>query len=512
MIKELFLFLATSSLVLTTPQKVKNDISIRGKVIETNGCKAGTLPTTIDLSICSDEEIRDYYSSLNSLSSDKLSGITALQYLKPILYEMNYFTYAQVSNIYAITDRDWKNSPNVSSGNYDAETKIVTNFSISAEANTNPYIKMLYADYSKIDKTKLRKDNGNANFDKEHVWCQSRGFKAPSGAQGPAGTDLHHLIAGDSQVNENVHNNIPYGFVKTESSKGNQTFTSGNRNGSILHTSTQDESTLVFEPIDSNKGDIARAIFYMMARYNNVSGKETISTYEPNLTIVNYATSNGAAVESKADKPVGMGIISDLLAWNKIDPVDEFEIYRNDLIYRNYQGNRNPFIDFPQWIDAIWGTANIDGTNYSSTPVGKINPASDSIHDAALNVSSSSLRIRLTEKATIKATTADKSAISWTVNDPSIVKISKSSTASEETNEIETLKVGTTKVVATATIDGITYSKEITVTVFEEKPVDFLPIIISVAAVIFIFIPIGIVVKKSKKKTKKKSSKTKKRY
>ena len=50
-----------------------------------------------------------------------------------------------------------------------------------------------------------------------------------------------------------------------------------------------------------------------------------------------------------------MGIMSDLLEWNRIDPVDEYEIHRNNLIYNNYQHNRNPFIDFPDWAEYIWG-------------------------------------------------------------------------------------------------------------------------------------------------------------
>ena len=44
-----------------------------------------------------------------------------------------------------------------------------------------------------------------------------------------------------------------------------------------------------------------------------------------------------------------------LIEWNKLDPVDDYEIHRNNLLYRNFTNNRNPFIDFPQWADIIWG-------------------------------------------------------------------------------------------------------------------------------------------------------------
>ena len=47
-----------------------------------------------------------------------------------------------------------------------------------------------------------------------------------------------------------------------------------------------------------------------------------------------------------------MGKLSVLLQWNEQDPVDDFE--RNDIIYADYQHNRNPFIDHPEWASAIW--------------------------------------------------------------------------------------------------------------------------------------------------------------
>ena len=93
----------------------------------------------------------------------------------------------------------------------------------------------------------------------------------------------------------------------------------------------------------------------MVACYNNLAGNNDITQYNPNLTLVDYATSNGNSEISSNDQAVGMGILSDLLEWHKLDPVDEYEIHRNNLIYNNFQHNRNPFIDFPEWVDLIWG-------------------------------------------------------------------------------------------------------------------------------------------------------------
>ncbi len=167
-------------------------------------------------------------------------------------------------------------------------------------------------------------------------------------------------MSGDCKVNTDHHNDKPYGNVdktKTYKDAGSvYTWLSGNLAGKPIKTSPNDQVSEVFEPRDEDKGDIARACFYMVARYNNLAGETgVISDYEPNLALADYATGAGSAEYSTDTQPVYMGIMSDLLEWNKLDPVDEYEIHRNNLIYENYQHNRNPFVDFPQWADYIWG-------------------------------------------------------------------------------------------------------------------------------------------------------------
>ena len=478
-----------------------------------------SLPTTIDLNPVSEEEVRNYYSDLNELSEDQRQGTNLLKNLKSILYDMNYFKYGGmgaggVTHIYTVTDRDWNASPVSSfvSGTYNSETNQITGFNHKNEKdNPDLYVKMLYADYTKVEKTPFKKptDQSQPNFDKEHVWCQSRGFKGKDGetATGPAGTDLHHLIAGDSMVNQDVHNNNPYGFVQSVTLRGDLEYTSNNLKGTIKHTSSQDQANVVFEPQDQDKGDIARAIFYMAARYNNYSGLDPISTYEPNLIIANYATSNGAAEYSSSTHPVAMGILSDLLAWNKLDPVDDYEIRRNDLIYRNYQGNRNPFIDFPQWADAIWGTSDIDGSNYNPTVVGSANPKKDSINDQGLSVSSLGLKIELNKSLEISATTSNGSSITWTLEDSSIAELSSSSSQSGEKITVKGLKVGETKLVVKAVIDSKELTKTVTISVYEPPKINWILIAGIAGGVVVLAIFFIIIYATSSKKTKNKIKK-----
>jgi endonuclease I len=89
-----------------------------------------------------------------------------------------------------------------------------------------------------------------------------------------------------------------------------------------------------YEPNDNVKGDIARIILYMATMY-------------PDLTLNDDPTTNSSFKT--------MGTLSVLLEWHELDPVDDFERNRNDVIF-SYQGNRNPFIDYPEFVELIWGS------------------------------------------------------------------------------------------------------------------------------------------------------------
>jgi uncharacterized protein len=158
---------------------------------------------------------------------------------------------------------------------------------------------------------------GNANdWNREHVWAQSHGSFGT--VVGP-GTDIHHLKPTDASVN---------------SSRGNLDFDNGGTFHSECTQCKFDGDS--WEAPDRVKGDIARMLMYMAVRYEGNG--------EIDLELVNYTGTSGAI----------HGKLSTLLQWHAQDPVDAFEMRRNNVIYEKYQGNRNPFIDHPEYATMIW--------------------------------------------------------------------------------------------------------------------------------------------------------------
>jgi len=184
------------------------------------------------------------------------------------------------------------------------------------DPNNSNNVILLYKQTSQAKNT-----NGGSvdDWNREHVWAKSHGDFGTS--RGP-GTDLHHLRPTDVTVN---------------SSRGNKDFDMG---GSVVSEAplckTDSDS---WEPPDEVKGDVARMIFYMAVRYEGNDGY-------PDLEVVNYSTTG-------SKNPVH-GKLSTLKQWHQQDPVSDFERQRNDKIYTNWQSNRNPFIDRPEWVEAIW--------------------------------------------------------------------------------------------------------------------------------------------------------------
>lgn len=183
---------------------------------------------------------------------------------------------------------------------------------------------MIYSSWSKD--ASLEYDSGNG-WSREHVWAKSRGDFGTS--QG-AGTDVHALRPCDISVNS-ARNNRWFAECSTEYIDGD------GATGS--YTSSID---WVWKPNDKVKGDVARMIFYMATRYEGEGA-------EPDLEVIDSIPSNNNGLEPVHAK------LSDLMQWHIDDPVDDWERNRNNIIYYDYQNNRNPFIDNPEYAQLIWG-------------------------------------------------------------------------------------------------------------------------------------------------------------
>ena len=410
---------------------------LKQNATEVSAYYTNELPTTIKLNDCSESEIRSYYSSLNSLDSSERKGTNLLKNLKTILSNgQKYYNYDSGDNVwkmYEITDRDWVKSPAsaIQHGSYNSSTNIITNYVYGSNGD-NPYIHALYVNRDHTNhNTHAWGDHSQTNYgiNREHIWAKSHGFQATGGA-GARG-DPMHLWAANGYAN-NKHSNYFFAFVDKDRSPDNcgsaYSYLKGNYKGNSKNLGGNQS---VFEPQDCDKGDIARAVFYMVARYNNYAGESSgFSTNNPNLVLANDLSENGRTGTSTATDPYAMGVLSDLLAWNKLDPVDEYEMHRNNLLYKNFTNNRNPFIDFPSWADAIWGTANLDGTGYNSTITTYAKPATDAINSgssvATFSISTNSVNLKVGDTAEIYGMNAEGN-ITWTISDSTVASLDKNS-------------------------------------------------------------------------------------
>lgn len=187
----------------------------------------------------------------------------------------------------------------------------------------NPQHQTAYKFDFRKDKCSTYKKEGDC-YNREHSFPKSWFSNAF-----PMYTDLFHIYPTDGYVNSK-RGNLPFGEVgifawkSTNDSKIGKNV-SGNYRG------------YVFEPNDAYKGDLARTYFYMVTAYENL-----LPTWKsPQLSGNKYPGFSDWSLQI-------------LLKWHKEDPVSNKEIERNEAVFK-IQRNRNPFIDYPQLVEHIWG-------------------------------------------------------------------------------------------------------------------------------------------------------------
>lgn len=209
-----------------------------------------------------------------------------------------------------------------------------------------------------------KQGGGNSFYNREHSWPKSYGFPK-DGSTNSAYTDAHHLFIADSGYNSS-RSNKPYNIC-TSSCNAKTTTANNGRGGTTAEQNyTAGSFTAgVWETWSGRRGDVARALMYLAVRYEGGT-HGTTGHSEPDLIL----TDNLSLIESSnkgSNLSVAyMGMRSVLIQWHKEDPVDDIERRRNDVIY-SYQGNRNPFIDHPEYVDCVF-SANCNGSGGDTTP------------------------------------------------------------------------------------------------------------------------------------------------
>lgn len=174
-------------------------------------------------------------------------------------------------------------------------------------------------------------------WNREHMMPQSTFY-----SNYPMYSDLFYVVPTDARINQ-LRSNYPYGIV---GSTIYYTFTNTSKIGNCAIPGMT-YTGRVYEPINEFKGDIARSLLYFAVRYEGKLGTFNFN----NNTNPASDTNPLDGTEERAFDPA---YIAMLLQWHQQDPVSQREIDRNNAVY-TLQKNRNPFIDNPTWVNAIWG-------------------------------------------------------------------------------------------------------------------------------------------------------------
>ena len=159
----------------------------------------------------------------------------------------------------------------------------------------------------------------------EHTFPQSKGAST-----GNARSNMHHLFPVRSAANS-ARNNFPYAEINDSITNTwyYKALSESNPSFNLDEYSELDIQEPAFEPREDHKGNAARAVFYFYTMY-----KQEADDADPSFFARQVPT---------------------LCQWHIDDPVDDWERNRNDIIHYNYQNNRNPFIDNPEYAQLIWG-------------------------------------------------------------------------------------------------------------------------------------------------------------
>lgn len=203
----------------------------------------------------------------------------------------------------------------------------------------------------------LKFGGGTGPYNREHSWPQSYGFPDEALNNSPR-TDAHHLFLEDVDYNS-TRGNLPFGTCNSGcSEQPTDAHNSVGGQGGGYPGDSNWAGGNAYEVWWYSRGNIARAQLYMDVRYEGGNHAAT-GFAEPNLVL----TDNTSLIQTTGSNTTGtayMGRLTTLLQWDRDDPVDAWEERRNDVVWA-FQGNRNPFIDHPEWVTCIFRHLFSDG-------------------------------------------------------------------------------------------------------------------------------------------------------
>lgn len=275
---------------------------------------------------------------------------------------------------------------------------------------------------------------GEIDIDREHVWpknSKSDGTSAFPEKTGP-GADAHHLRPCDASVNRTKGNKF-FGEVAQNDE------TAVKYHGSIDYENRCYQKDDLFYPGEGYRGATARILMYMQVRWGDEYG----------LGFVDFVD-----IES-GGKTIGK--ISDLMKWHLTEPPTEAEMLRNEEVYK-IQGNRNPFIDHPEYAQLIYC---YDGESYCNTLSGIVEEYGSYIHGdiTSITFSQSSMTVAAGQTYTIRPSVTPAGSIGNVV-----YTSDNESVATAEKGQLTAKKAGTA-VITASSADDTSIKARLTVTV-----------------------------------------------